>query len=91
VKVRAHIYVSGRVQGVGYRAFVMRIAETYGLDGWVRNLPDYSVEAVFEGEKHLIEAAVKRCQEGPPSAYVSSVDINWTDIPEDIKTFSVRY
>jgi acylphosphatase len=91
MKVRAHLYIKGRVQGVGYRAFVVRTAGVFGLDGWVRNLPDRSVEAVFEGDRPSIEAAIKRLYEGPPAALVSSVDTNWTENPEGFSNFDVRY
>jgi acylphosphatase len=91
MKVRAHLYIKGRVQGVGYRAFVVRTAGVFGLDGWVRNLSDRSVEAVFEGDRPSIEAAIKRLYEGSPAALVSSIDINWTDNPEGLSNFDVRY
>jgi acylphosphatase len=91
MKVRAHLYIMGRVQGVGYRAFVVRTAATFDLCGWVRNLPDRSVEAVFEGDKALIEAAIKRLYDGPPAALVSSIDVNWSDKPEGVPAFDVRY
>jgi acylphosphatase len=91
MKVRSHLYIRGRVQGVGYRAFVVRTAGAFGLGGWVRNLPDRSVEAVFEGERSSIEAALKRLYEGPPAALVSSIDINWTANSEGLSNFDVRY
>jgi acylphosphatase len=91
MKVRSHLYIKGRVQGVGYRAFVVRTAGVFNLGGWVRNLPDRSVEAVFEGDRPSIEAALKRLQEGPPAAMVSSIDINWTDQPEGFTRFDVRF
>jgi acylphosphatase len=91
MKVRSHLYIKGRVQGVGYRFFVVRTAGTFGLCGWVRNLPDSSVEAVLEGDRPAVEAAINILREGPPSAFVSSIDINWTTPPEGLKGFEVRY
>jgi acylphosphatase len=91
MKVRSHLYIRGRVQGVGYRAFVVRTAGVFGLTGWVRNLPDRSVEAVLEGDRPTIDAAIKILHEGPPAAIVSSIDINWTTTPEGLSNFDVRY
>jgi acylphosphatase len=70
-----HIRVEGRVQGVGYRAFVdMRAAEV-GLCGWVRNRRDGSVEAVLQGAPEAVEAMLALCRSGPPAAQVSNVEI----------------
>jgi len=89
--VRAHLFIKGRVQGVGYRAFTVRIASNKGLAGWVRNLYGDGVEAVFEGDRAAIEAAIKRCGEGPPVSIVSEIDVTWTEPPEGLTDFSVRY
>jgi len=91
LKARAHLYIRGRVQGVGYRSFVVDTAQTFMLNGWVRNLQDRGVEAVFEGEKPSIEAAVKRCYEGPPASMVSAIEISWSDDTEGLTCFEVRY
>lgn len=91
MKVRAHLFIRGRVQGVGYRAFAMGIASSMGLSGWVRNLADRQVEAVFEGERWAIEAAIKKCAEGPISAVVSDIDVSWDEQPEGLTGFGVRY
>lgn len=89
--VRCHIYVAGRVQGVFFRAFTREVAESLGLKGWVRNLPDGRVEAVFEGPRELIEEALKRVRVGPPMARVEDIQINWGEPPEDLKDFRIRY
>jgi acylphosphatase len=68
-----HIFISGRVQGVGYRAWVAEEARARGLDGWVRNLRDGRVEAVFCGERGNVSGMVDACRDGPPMAGVSSV------------------
>lgn len=73
-RVIRHIVVRGRVQGVGYRAFVEDEARQRGLQGWVRNRRDGSVEAVFAGPVAEVEAAIKTCRRGPFSARVSALD-----------------
>jgi acylphosphatase len=69
-----HILVRGRVQGVGYRAFVEREALSAGVGGWARNRRDGTVEAVLQGETALIERLIARCREGPYSARVDAID-----------------
>ena len=73
-RVIRHIVVRGRVQGVGYRAFVEDEARQCGLRGWVRNRRDGSVEAVFAGPVAGVEAAIETCRRGPFSARVSALD-----------------
>lgn len=90
-KVRAHLFIEGRVQGVFYRAFTRDIAHSLGLNGWVRNLRDGRVEAIFEGEKELIEKAIKECYKGPPSARVTNIDIKWEEFIGDTRGFTIRY
>jgi acylphosphatase len=69
-----HIVVRGRVQGVGYRAFVEREALTLGLEGWVRNCHDGTVEALFAGEVEIIETMIETCRRGPYAARVDQID-----------------
>jgi acylphosphatase len=88
---RCHVFVAGRVQGVFFRAFTREVAESLGLKGWVRNLPDGRVEAVFEGKKALIEEALKRIKIGPPAARVDNLEINWNEEPENLPDFRIRY
>lgn len=71
--------IRGRVQGVGFRDFVQREADTLGLDGWVRNRRDGSVEAVVRGEKKLVERLLGRCHEGPAASRVDAVKIYGTE------------
>ena len=68
--------VRGRVQGVWFRAWTEREAGKLGLDGWVRNLSDGSVEAAFSGPPEFVEEMLLRCNEGPPAARVSAVEIS---------------
>jgi acylphosphatase len=74
-KRTVHIRVEGRVQGVGYRAFVEMRAAELGLSGWVRNRRDGSVEAVLQGSPEAVEAVLDACRAGPPASRVTRVDI----------------
>jgi acylphosphatase len=88
---RAHAIISGRVQGVFFRMETKHAAERYGVFGWVRNLPDGNVEAVFEGEKENVEAVLKWCHGGPPHAVVSDVAVEWQDYTGEFERFDVTY
>jgi acylphosphatase len=90
-EARAHLFIEGRVQGVFYRYFTREIAYNLGLKGWVRNLRDGRVEALFEGEKDLIERAIKECYSGPPGAMVTKIDVKWETFIGDHREFDVRY
>lgn len=70
----AHIVVHGRVQGVGYRAFVQHEAGRHCLEGWVRNCRDGTVEALFKGEAGVIEDMIAACRRGPFGARVDAID-----------------
>ena len=70
-----HLTITGRVQGVGYRAFVVHTAERFGLEGWVRNRRDGSVEAVVAGAAEDIAKLIVQCRLGPSAARVDSVDV----------------
>jgi acylphosphatase len=71
--IRARIVISGRVQGVYFRASARDAARTHGVSGWVRNRVDGAVEAVAEGEETAVQAFTRWCHEGPPGAYVTDV------------------
>ena len=73
MSVHRRIRIEGRVQGVGYRAWVVARAREAGVGGWVRNRRDGSVEAAFAGEPDLIDALVERCREGPSAAVVAAI------------------
>lgn len=88
---RAHIFVSGRVQGVCYRAFTKENAAAIGLNGWVRNTDDGSVEAVFEGSKNEIERMISICRQGPAASLVRDIDVQWEGAAEGLKGFQIRY
>jgi acylphosphatase len=72
--VRVRVVVSGRVQGVFFRASCTEQARRRGLGGWVRNLPDGRVEAVFEGEEPQVDEMIEWCRHGPPGARVDAVE-----------------
>jgi acylphosphatase len=88
---KAHLFIEGRVQGVFYRAFTRNLAIKLGLRGWVRNLYDGRVEAVFEGDRGLIERAVLECKRGPSGAHVTDIDVSWEVSSEDLKAFEIKY
>ncbi len=89
--LRAHVIVHGLVQGVWFRASTREEALRIGVTGWVRNLPDGSVEAVFEGEKKKVEEIVGWCHRGPSGAEVSRVDISWETYRGEFVQFDIRY
>jgi len=91
LEVRAHVYVSGRVQGVFFRNEMQEEALRNGLTGWVRNLPDGRVEAVFEGEKEMVEKLTEFCRRGPPGAKVANVKVVWENYTGEFYDFRVRY
>jgi acylphosphatase len=88
-RIRAHVFVSGTVQGVFYRANTRDTARDRGVDGWVKNLDDGRVEAVFEGNEADVEAMVEWCHEGSPAASVESVDVEY-EAPADLDGFEIR-
>ena len=88
MKARAHVIVSGRVQGVFYRAEARDKAVNISVSGWVRNLPGGGVEAVFEGGKDKVEQMIEWCKKGPSGARVDGVSVSWE--PEGFEGFEVR-
>jgi len=88
---RAHVLIKGRVQGVYFRSYTRSEAERLSLNGWVRNLHDGSVEAVFEGEKASVEKMIAWCQKGPPGAIVTNAEIEWQDYAGEFDGFSVEH
>jgi acylphosphatase len=91
MKVRARVYVSGKVQGVFFRSETADLAQSLGINGWVRNLSDGRVEALFEGEKEQVEEEIKFCRRGPPGAHVQNLDIRWEDWRGEFRDFKVLY
>lgn len=87
--VRAHLLVSGRVQGVGYRAFAYRVAAAQGLKGGVRNLDDGRVELDVEGPESAIKALLVQLQAGPPAARVTHIQTEWKPATGRFTAFSI--
>jgi len=90
-KVRARIFVSGRVQGVFFRLHTEEKARELGITGWVRNLNDGRVEAVLEGEKGKVEELIEWAKGGPKSARVDGVDVEWQESKGEFKNFEIRH
>jgi acylphosphatase len=78
-QVRAHVLISGRVQGVSFRAYARDRAREARVEGWVRNLPDGRVEAVFEGSMPAVQRLVTWCYSGPTYAEVQKVEVTWEE------------
>ena len=87
--IRRRVVVSGHVQGVFFRETARRRALTLGVAGWIRNTPDGSVEAAFEGDAEAVERLVEFCREGPRGARVDWVDVI-AEEPEGLSGFDVR-
>jgi len=87
--VRAHLRIYGRVQGVFFRSTMREVALELGVNGWVRNMPDGSVEAVVEGEKERVEELIKWAHRGPPLAKVERVEVRWESYRGDWEGFSI--
>jgi acylphosphatase len=87
--VRLHAIVEGRVQGVGFRYFVLETAEALGVTGWVRNRWDDTVEVMAEGERPRLEKLLSALQRGPRSAFVSKVDVDWLPATGEFRRFGI--
>ncbi|BAC91934.1 acylphosphatase [Gloeobacter violaceus] len=86
--VRAHVWVGGKVQGVYFRAATREAAQRQGVAGWVRNLPDGRVEAVFEGPPAAVQRLIDWCRQGPPAAVVEQLRVAY-ELPEGLTHFEV--
>ncbi len=90
-KSRAHVYVSGKVQGVFFRQNTKRQAQSQGVKGWVKNLEDGRVEAIFEGEEEAVKAVVEFCKKGPKGASVTDITVDWEPFKEEFQNFTIAY
>ena len=90
-KIRAHLLISGRVQGVFFRYSMQQVANREGVSGWVQNCMDGSVEAVVEGEKTKVENVIRWAQQGSPSAIVRKVEVELEDCAGEFSDFSVKH
>jgi acylphosphatase len=90
-KVRVHIVVSGRVQGVFFRAETQEKAKELGVAGWVKNLTEGRVEAVFEGKRDRVEQMVEWAKKGPSGAIVSDLKVIWEEYRSEFSDFEIKY
>ncbi len=90
-RVRAHVFISGRVQNVNFRAHMRDEAKRAGVDGWVKNLGDGRVEAVLEGTRGGVQRLVSWCYSGPPSAEVEHVEVDWEEATNREAPFSIAW
>ncbi|MBM4046774.1 MAG: acylphosphatase [Planctomycetes bacterium] len=88
---RAHVLISGRVQGVWFRGYTQEQAVELDVNGWVRNLRDGRVEAVFEGDENAVQQMVNWCHVGPPSARVTKVEVTWEAPAGESKGFRIAH
>jgi len=91
MKARAHVWIEGYVQGVFFRYETSKVARSLNVNGWVRNLPDGRVEAVFESEKENVEEMIKFCRRGPHGAHVDDAKVKWETYLGEFSGFETRY
>jgi acylphosphatase len=88
---RLHVWISGRVQGVGFRHFTRQNARSLSVDGWVKNLADGRVEAVLQGEENKVSELVNRLHQGPRTAKVTDFEKQEESVDPNLNNFSVKY
>ncbi len=91
MKSRVHVIISGRVQGVWFRASTRDKAQQLGLKGWVKNTRDGNVEAVFDGEEKLVKKMIEWCYHGPPLAEVENVEAKKEQSSDDFDDFYIKH
>jgi acylphosphatase len=89
--VRAHIFISGHVQGIGFRWWVRRLAQDLQLSGWVRNLSDGRVEVIAEGEKKKLTKLIELIKKGPEFSKVDEVGVSWKKSSGDFEKFEIIF
>lgn len=87
---KAHIFIEGRVQGVGFRYFTKTNAQKLGLAGWVKNRADGRVEAIFEGPKEDVLKMIEQCQKGPRASKVNNIDLEWEEVDSTTNSFQIK-
>jgi len=88
---RLHLFVTGRVQGVFFRASTRDTARSLGLTGWVRNLSDGRVEGLFEGDQEALSRLLEWCRVGPPGSAPEKLDPEWENYRGEFEDFRIRY
>jgi len=91
MKVRAHVFISGRVQGVFFRSETRQAARKHHVCGWIRNIPDQRVEAVFEGEDVNVKQLLEFCKRGSPSSKVTRIEVSWEPCFGGFNDFEIIY
>ena len=89
MKTKAHVFVSGNVQGVFFRSETKHKADKHHVTGWIRNIPDGRVEATFEGEEEDVKKLIKFCRTGPPAAKINTVTITWQPYADEYTSFEI--
>ena len=89
-EVRVHLLISGRVQGVAFRYYTQDNAQSLGVKGWVRNCWDGKVEVIVEGEEGKVKKLINWCYQGPGSAIVEKVGIEWEKYRGEFNSFGIR-
>ncbi len=87
---RLHLKIYGRVQGVYYRSSAQDVARELGLSGWIKNMPDGTVETVVEGEEEILRDYIRWCKKGPAAARVEKIDETWEEPTVEFKGFSIN-
>jgi len=90
MKIRAHLFISGMVQGVFFRVEVRKEAKMRSIFGWIRNVSDGRVESIFEGEKENVGKLITYCKRGPQGAKVTNIDVTWEEYIGKFKSFEIR-
>ena len=88
-RLRAHVWISGQVQGVNFRVYAEDEATFRKVSGWIRNTPEGRVEAIFEGDRPSVEAMIRWCHRGSPASHVRGVEVIW-EPPREVRSFRVR-
>jgi len=93
---QAHIFITGFVQGVGFRSFIKRHAQRFGINGWAINLPDHRIEAVFQSsvasdQDDHIKELIDLCHKGPMLSEVDEVVVEWEDVEEILHDFEIKH
>ena len=91
IKIRAHIIVKGKVQGVYFRQNAQRVCNEFGVTGWVLNVGDGSVEAILEGSKNSVEDAISWFMVGPSNAHVEKIELSYDKYSGEFQDFMIRY
>jgi acylphosphatase len=91
MKKRVHVFYSGTVQGVGFRAMAEEAASRLAVVGWIKNLRDGRVELIAEAEEPALEAFLEALRTGPMRNFIRQVDISWSDALDSFDDFSIRY